>query len=141
MAKLPKQKRLRFHKHKVRSGDTLSTIAESYRTSVKPIMYLNNLRSRSFIRAGSTLFVPVRGTKQARVRRRVPRAPLKYIEGTHIVRRGDTLWDLSIRFGVPVKRLLKWNKMRKSDKLMPGQRLYLRDFNLKEAKADDAPKG
>lgn len=141
MAQLPKQKRLRFHKHKVRNGDTLSTIAESYRTSVRPIMYLNNLRSKSFIRAGSTLFVPVRGTKQARVRRRAPKAPLKYIEGTHIVRRGDTLWDLSIRFGVPIKRLLKWNKMRKSDKLMPGQRLYLRDFSLKEAKADEAPKG
>ncbi len=141
MAQLPKQKRLRFHKHRVRSGDTLSTIAESYSTSVRPIMYLNNLKSKSFIRAGSTLFVPVRGTKQARVRKRVAKAAPKHIEGTYIVRRGDTLWDISMRFNIPMKRVLKWNKIRKSDKLMPGQRLYLRDFGLKEAKADEAPKG
>ena len=141
MAQLPKQKRIKFHRHKVRNGDTLSTIAESYRTSVGPIVYLNNLRSKSFIRAGSTLFVPVRvGTKTRKARKRFVKATTP-IEGTHIVRRGDTLWDISIKYNIPIKKVLKLNKIRKSDKLRPGQRLYLREIGLKEAKADEAPKG
>ena len=141
MASLPKRERLKFHRHKVRSGDTLSTIAERYRTSVRPIMYLNNLKSKSFIRAGSTLVVPVRiGTKTRKLRKRFVKATVP-IEGTHIVRRGDTLWDISIKYNIPIKRMLKLNKIRKSDKLRPGQRLYLREMRLKEARADESPKG
>ncbi len=141
LAKLPKQKRVRFHRHKVKNGDSLSTIAESYRTSVRPIMYLNNLKSKSFIRAGATLVVPVRvGTKTRKLKKRFVKATVP-IEGTHIVRRGDTLWDISIKYNIPIKRMLKLNKIRKSDKLRPGQRLYLREMSLKEARADEAPKG
>jgi membrane-bound lytic murein transglycosylase D len=141
MTSLPKQKRVRFHRHKVRNGDTLSTIAESYRTSVKPIMYLNNLKSRSFIRAGSTLFVPVRvGTKTRKARKRFVKATL-HIEGTHIVKRGDTLWDLSMKYNIPVKKMMRLNKIRKSDKIRPGQRLYIKEQVLKEAKAENKPKG
>ncbi len=139
MAQLPKQARLKFHKHKVRSGDTLSTIAESYRTSVRPIMYLNNLKSKSYIRAGSTLVVPVRvGTKSKKVRKRFVKATVP-IEGTHIVRSGDTLWDISMRYNIPINNMLKWNKIKKSDTLRPGQRLLIEYKELIEAKADEKP--
>lgn len=141
MASLPKQERLQFHTHRIKRGDTLSTIAERYRTSVRPIKYLNNLKSGHYIRAGAKLVIPVRvGTKSRRARKRFVKATVP-IEGTHIVRRGDTLWDISMRYKIPIKRILKWNKIRKSDKIRPGQRLYLRDGSFKEAKADEAPKG
>lgn len=48
--------------HRVRYGETLSTIAQRYRTSVGRIMDTNNLRSARFIRAGQRLKIPLRST-------------------------------------------------------------------------------
>lgn len=45
--------------HQVRRGETLSTIAQRYRTSVQRIMEANNLRSGRMIRAGRKLKIPV----------------------------------------------------------------------------------
>jgi membrane-bound lytic murein transglycosylase D len=45
--------------HRVRRGETLSTIAVRYRTSVQRIREANNLRSSRFIRAGQRLRIPL----------------------------------------------------------------------------------
>ncbi|MDH4161126.1 MAG: transglycosylase SLT domain-containing protein [Nitrospirota bacterium] len=45
--------------HRVRRGETLSTIAHRYRTSVQRIMDANNLRSGRMIRAGRKLKIPL----------------------------------------------------------------------------------
>ncbi len=50
-----------FVMHRVRSGDTLSTIARSYRTSVSVIMRLNGLKRSDRIHPGQRLRIPVRG--------------------------------------------------------------------------------
>ncbi len=46
--------------HRVRRGETLSTIAVRYRTSINRIMDANNLRSGRMIRAGQKLKIPLR---------------------------------------------------------------------------------
>ena len=48
--------------HRVRSGETLSTIAVRYRTSIARIMDANNLRSGRMIRAGQKLKIPLRSS-------------------------------------------------------------------------------
>ncbi len=47
--------------HRVRSGETLSTIAERYRSSVSAIMRSNNIRSAHRIWPGQRLRIPVKG--------------------------------------------------------------------------------
>jgi membrane-bound lytic murein transglycosylase D len=47
--------------HQVRRGETLSTIAARYRTSVNAIARLNGLRSVHFIKPGQRLKIPGRG--------------------------------------------------------------------------------
>jgi membrane-bound lytic murein transglycosylase D len=47
--------------HYVRSGETLSTIAARYRTSVSAIARLNGLRSVNYIKPGQRLKIPGRG--------------------------------------------------------------------------------
>jgi membrane-bound lytic murein transglycosylase D len=47
--------------HRVRSGDTLSRIADRYGTSVSAIMRANGLRSANRLRVGQRLRVPLRG--------------------------------------------------------------------------------
>ena len=49
-----------FVVHRVRRGETLSTIAVRYHTSINRIMDANNLRSGRMIRAGQKLKIPVR---------------------------------------------------------------------------------
>ncbi|MEE9614553.1 MAG: LysM peptidoglycan-binding domain-containing protein, partial [Thermodesulfobacteriota bacterium] len=128
MALVPKPERLKFLTHRVRKGETLSHIADRYGTSIRPIMYLNNLRSARFIKAGARLVVPMRADGKVYAKKKVKRKKLVRANvpdgGTYTVKRGDTLWDISRKFSVPIKRMLELNDMRKSDVLKPGQRLY-----------------
>jgi membrane-bound lytic murein transglycosylase D len=48
--------------HRVRRGETLSSIAIHYRTSVSRIMDANNLRSSRYLRAGQRLRIPLTRT-------------------------------------------------------------------------------
>ncbi len=48
--------------HRVRRGETLSTIAMHYRTSILRIVEANNLRNGRMIRAGQRLKIPLRNT-------------------------------------------------------------------------------
>lgn len=61
--KVPPPERLRFHRHRIRPGETLSEIAQRYKTRVKLIVYLNDLKNPRFIRAGKTIIIPVRPKK------------------------------------------------------------------------------
>ncbi|MBW2014230.1 MAG: LysM peptidoglycan-binding domain-containing protein, partial [Deltaproteobacteria bacterium] len=48
--------------HRIRPGESLSTISRRYRCSIRSIMHANNLRRSSFIVAGKKLKIPRRGT-------------------------------------------------------------------------------
>lgn len=126
MATVPPPDRLRFHSHRVKKGEALWNIARKYGTSIGAIMYLNNLKSARLIRAGSKLVVPVR-EKKARAKKTTAPVPEK---GMYTVKKGDTLWAISIRFGVAVDSVLKWNGLNESDPIMPGQKLQLKEARL-----------
>ncbi|MFV1951330.1 MAG: LysM peptidoglycan-binding domain-containing protein [Nitrospinota bacterium] len=119
--KIPSHKRVSFIKHKVKRGEALYTIARKYRTKIKPIMDLNNIKRASFIREGKELIVPVKAGKNSRI------ALLQ--NGIYLVKKGDTLSGISNRFGVKIDNLIEWNEIEKVDRLHPGQKIYL----LKEA--------
>jgi membrane-bound lytic murein transglycosylase D len=127
---IPTKDRLKFHTHRVAEGETLWDISRRYRTSMRQIKYLNNLRSSRLIRAGSTLVIPLReGTKIRDIKRptRTKTASVKIPAGakTYTVRKGDTLWDISMRFGIGVNELLKLNNLRRSRPIHPGQMLLI----------------
>ena len=44
----------------------------------------------------------------------------------HIVAEGETLWSISQKYGVRLKRLYKLNRMSSDQELLEGQRVYLR---------------
>jgi membrane-bound lytic murein transglycosylase D len=139
MKTIPPPDRLRFHTHRVKKGETLSHIARNYRTAIRPIMYLNNLKSARFIRAGSTLVVPVREKKTIDKRTAKKRTALRKslpvrvpTEGLYTVKKGDTLWDISMRFGVDMENVLQWNGLKESDLIHPGQKLYLKEARLSQ---------
>ena len=100
-----------FHKHRVRRGQTLSSIARQYGSSIRAIRQANNLRSSHFIRIGQLLKVPNKGAA-TRVR-------------SYKVRSGDTLSSIARRFGTTVKRIKSVNGISNPRHLRAGVRLKI----------------
>ena len=110
-----------FVYHRVRSGETLSTIARRHRTSVRKIMRANNLRRSNYIVAGKLLKIPKSGW--------VSSTPGKPNPSTgkalhHKVRKGDSLWIIAQRYRTTTKRIKDLNRL-KSNELSIGQVLLI----------------
>jgi membrane-bound lytic murein transglycosylase D len=108
--------------HRVRRGETLSTIARRYGSSVNSIVRANNLRSRNRIRAGQRLKIPTRGSTVVVSSPVATGGPAA--SRTYSVRRGDSLWKLASRYGTTVDRIKRDNGLR-DDRLYVGQRLRI----------------
>ena len=80
---------------------------------------------RSVIRVGQRLVVPERGTVAAESRRSSAEAAPDSGSRVHRVRRGETLWDLSRRYGVSLTALRDANPFLEERELRAGDTLRL----------------
>ena len=99
--------------HRVRRGESLSVIAERYRTSIRGIMALNRLKNPHFIRAGWKLKIPTRRRFASLQKASSPVSGLKIKGKTaeYVVRKGDSLWKIANRFGTTTKAIQSLNKI------------------------------
>jgi membrane-bound lytic murein transglycosylase D len=111
-----------YTRHRVRSGETLSTIAARYNTSVRKIMQANNLTRSNYIVAGKTLKVPLPGTTVSTTTSTVNPAD---VPNTHTVRRGDSLWIIAKKYGTTVKKIQALNGLNTTN-LSIGQKLKIK---------------
>ena len=127
----PKEKRINWLRHKIRQGDSLSTIAVRYNTTVGVLKKANKLSSTR-IRAGKHLLVPVAHKKlasytlsedQRKLKKVTPKGDVTRV--VHVVEPGDTFWDIARANRVGVRSLAKWNNMAPGDILRPGQELLV----------------
>ena len=108
--------------HRVRSGESLSTIAKRYRSSVKSIVHANNLRSSHFIVAGKKLKIPRRGYIVKKPKKN-DKTEYKHAS-KHVVKRGDSLWIIANRYGTRTKKIQELNSL-SSTHLYIGQVLKI----------------
>jgi LysM repeat protein len=99
-------------------GDSLSVIANRYKVSVDSIRTANNLRSDT-LQVGQRLIIPDALNAPAQTGTN----SLTYT--THTVKSGDTIWDLSVQYGIPQSELLKANNLTTSSRLSVGQQLSI----------------
>lgn len=108
--------------HRVRRGESLSLIAQRYRTSISAIARLNRLRRVDLIKSGQRLKIPVRGRSYA------SSPPPKLVkEGEkliYIVRRGDSLYKIASAFSTTVGKIKKDNSL-VSNLLDVGQKIVI----------------
>lgn len=132
LASLPAEQRVKWHRHRIRGGHTLSGIAKQYRSTVAVLQQVNNLRG-STIRAGDSLIVPVAArsleqyTLSASGRRATSRHTSSADTTKHVyaVKKGDTLWGIARQHSVSTRHLTKWNGIALADPLRPGQELSI----------------
>jgi LysM repeat protein len=94
--------------YRVKSGDTLSEIAERFGTSVDALRAANGI-SGSTIRPGQRLEVPVATTRG---------------DVEHVVASGESLWLIALRYRVTSSEIMRANALA-SDVIHPRQRLTI----------------
>ena len=131
LAIVPVNERVRWKRHKVRNGETISEIAEQYNTTLASIRSANGVRGNT-IRAGSHLMIPV-ATKPLSAysqsaderRAKTQNRKRKGSRVDHIVVSGESFWSIGRRYGVSMRDLASWNGMAPRDTLSVGQKLVV----------------
>jgi len=131
LAKLSKKERLAWQRYKIKSGDSLGKIAQQFNTEIDLIKQVNNVKGNQ-IRAGKFLLIPVATASLDSYllsqNQRLAKTQNKVLAGEkriHIVKSGDTLWDLSRTYNVSTRSIAKWNAMAPRDTIKPGQKLVI----------------
>jgi membrane-bound lytic murein transglycosylase D len=122
---MPSPKETSWVKHKIRSGETVSTIAARYGVSQYTIFEANNLSRRSRIFAGKQLIVPVPLDRAYKASPRRKPGDYKASNSTYVVRSGDTMWDIAKAFGTTVDALRRSNYIERGSRIYVGQKVKI----------------
>ncbi|MDF2180845.1 LysM peptidoglycan-binding domain-containing protein [Neptuniibacter sp. CAU 1671] len=145
LAETPPEKRLKWQRYTIRSGDSLLSIAKRFNTTVDVLRTSNNLTG-SRIRAGKTLLIPSASEQpEAYVLSQVQRQQSRQnsVKASaarthyHTVQSGDNLWQLARTYNVDVKSLARWNSMAPGDTLKLGTKLIIVADNSSQSSASD----
>ncbi|MDR2728552.1 MAG: LysM peptidoglycan-binding domain-containing protein, partial [Chitinispirillales bacterium] len=129
---LPDDKKTKFYRYKIQSGDNMLTIARNFRVPVDALREINKMKT-NHITAGRFLIIPIP------VNDSVPAAlsaifnnekPMRSIpqnsrQITYLVKPGDNTYRIAKLFGVTVHDILSWNSMSSSQPLKAGQKLTI----------------
>jgi len=132
--------------HRIRSGESLSTIARRYHTSVRKIMNANNLHRSSYIVAGRKLKIPQRGVMPYRPKTDPNKDAA--LPSIHVVKSGDSLWNIAKRYGITTQTIQSLNNLQTTELhigqvlKMPGykdEKIEVSDLKVYMVKRGDSP--
>ncbi len=115
----------------VRRGDVLSILAKKLKVSARDLKRWNNLKGNRIYIGQKLCIKPIKSSaklkKKKRKRKKYIHTGKKYRYKTVItyyrVKRGDSLAKIAHKFGTTVKKLAKLNRLKKSYRIYPGQKL------------------
>jgi membrane-bound lytic murein transglycosylase D len=118
IADIPPDKWVSWRRHRVATGETLTSIAKKYRVTPKAIADANNLEHATALNTGEKLIIPAIQPATENKRRMV----------SYRVRKGDTLGGIADRFSVESEDVRKWNRL-KTNKVSRGMvlRIYTQE--------------
>lgn len=109
----------------IKRGDTLSSIANRYGTTVQEIVNINNIQNPNLIYPGQVIRILTNSTVHGNEDR-----------GTgdiiYTVRRGNTLSQIANAYGVSVQHIVELNNISNPNLIYPGQKLRITESNKEE---------
>ncbi len=119
-------RKIQVVQHRVRRGDTLSSLTRRYGSDIKSIQQANSLRGTGPLVAGRTLRIPLTDYRPTDM-------PATAAAGgsagkrpsiEHVVRAGDSLYNLAQRYNTSVQEIQRQNQL-KGTRITVGQRLAI----------------
>lgn len=118
----------KYINYTIKPGETLSAIAQKYKTTVGDIMRLNGMHADSKLQVGESIKIPSTKGNSSTVKNNaattsklttaIPRTT------THVVAKGETLYAISKKYGVTVQQIKTWNHLT-SDYAQAGETLVI----------------
>lgn len=99
----------RSFKHRVRRGETITSIARKYGVGIDLLLETNRLHRKSIIRTGQHLLVSDAWSDG----------------GKHQIRRGETISTIAVRYNVSMSHLLEANQLHKRSIIRAGDTLLI----------------
>jgi membrane-bound lytic murein transglycosylase D len=115
-------------RYKVKSGDTLGSIAARHKTKVASLRRLNQLKNDQ-LQTGQILLLPTGGTTAAST------AVASRSEQNYQVKAGDSLWTIAQKLRIDSEELRIYNKLAANTHLKPGQTLRVPGTSVSPVKA------
>ena len=158
---IPAEERVSWHKHRVKKGETLSQIATRYEISTRELKRMNGIKNVHRIRVGNILLIPVKDADTVakassepkyrqepnlpdKITMKKYKAPTGSKKVVYKVKSNDTLSEIAERYHVGLSKLRRWNNLRYSSFIRPGQNLVIyvpSSFNVPSANTASVPGG
>ena len=105
----------------VKKGDTLSEIALRYGTTVSEIARLSGISNVNLIYPGQVLKINVNSISGQNSNTGIASSQVI----SYTIKRGDTLWGISRKYGVSVQNIVSWNNIKNPNLIYAGNKLIL----------------
>ena len=110
--------------HIVQKGENLFVIARKYGVSLNSLRKVNNLSTRTKIRVGAKLVIPVLAGSEVKKTSNRSKHSSKLAQ-FHVVRRGENLSRIADKYQVSVVNLKDTNRLARKGKLVVGAKLLI----------------
>ncbi|MDC3137842.1 LysM peptidoglycan-binding domain-containing protein [Prochlorococcus sp. AH-716-I19] len=108
--------------HIVQVGDTITSISNLYSIKKDFIIKLNNLKDENYIYVGQNLKI-YDSSQESKLNKDINN---KY----HLVKKGESLTEISSKYGLNFKELIEINNLNNPDSLEVGSKLFLSEKNI-----------
>ena len=129
--------KVKWHRYKIRRGDNLGVISRKFGISISAIKSVNKMKSSRII-AGHYIYIPLPSEtvkiSNDPIDKPEPIPAKKSVKKigiptgdkiTYIIKSGESLYSVSLKFGVTVDDIISWNKIKNPSKIAANRKITL----------------
>ncbi len=121
-------------KHKIKSGETLYTVAHKHKTTIEEVRKLNGIKKGEILKIGRVVKVSINTNNKKPIKSKVLLSKNVSKKSTYIIKSGDTLSVIAGKHKMKLSELIKMNNIRTNAPLKIGKKLIVAKHITKRKK-------